>query len=264
MRQLNSSQQQAILNIHPGWEPPRPGLDANRRAIRDNDSGEDFLFMHCQMIAVVNTILNQVGDPEYPGVEGWKQVPPPSDPDYPVPLIPGVQISQKSDNYYNTVLVPWENQYNSQGYLTSVTLGQLGADLEFTIHNDMHVRWAAQTPLGFRPSQQPLNQPVDQRWDDPKYDFLGDTYSSHVNPIFWKLHGWIDDRIENWKNKNRIEEIRWKGTWLGPIEHEHASPRIAPFSAIRTGESELRKLEEVAGILFEAGFDGFFRPMPHP
>jgi len=27
---------------------------------------------------------------------------------------------------------------------------------------------------------------------------LGDFYSSHVNPVFWRLHGWVDDRIEDW------------------------------------------------------------------
>ena len=30
------------------------------------------------------------------------------------------------------------------------------------------------------------------------YDYLGETFSSHVNPIFWRLHGWVDDRIEDW------------------------------------------------------------------
>ena len=25
-----------------------------------------------------------------------------------------------------------------------------------------------------------------------------DFYSSHVNPLFWGLHEWIDDRIDDW------------------------------------------------------------------
>ena len=37
-----------------GWAPPRPAIDAQRRPILDNDSGEDFLYMHHQMIAEVN------------------------------------------------------------------------------------------------------------------------------------------------------------------------------------------------------------------
>ena len=36
------------------------------------------------------------------------------------------------------------------------------------------------------------------KWSSPKYDFLGEFYSSHVNPVFWRLHGWVDDRIEDW------------------------------------------------------------------
>ena len=40
----------------------------------------------------------------------------------------------------------------------------------------------------------------DPMWDDPKYDYLGEFYSSHVNPLFWRLHGWVDDRIEDWFN----------------------------------------------------------------
>ena len=36
------------------------------------------------------------------------------------------------------------------------------------------------------------------RWFEAENDFLGDPFSSHVNPVFWHFHGWIDDRIEDW------------------------------------------------------------------
>jgi hypothetical protein len=36
------------------------------------------------------------------------------------------------------------------------------------------------------------------RWYNAENDFLGDPFSSHVNPVFWHFHGWIDDRIEDW------------------------------------------------------------------
>jgi hypothetical protein len=39
---------------------------------------------------------------------------------------------------------------------------------------------------------------VDTRWDAPHNDVLSDFHSSHVNPIFWRLHGWVDNRIEEW------------------------------------------------------------------
>ena len=38
----------------------------------------------------------------------------------------------------------------------------------------------------------------DPKWLDPEYSYLGETFSSHVNPIFWRLHGWVNDRIDDW------------------------------------------------------------------
>lgn len=37
---------------------------------------------------------------------------------------------------------------------------------------------------------------IDPKWDNPSNDELGDFYSSHVHPTFWRLHGWIDDGIK--------------------------------------------------------------------
>ncbi len=59
-----------------GWEPPRPALQEDPTSptrgspILDNYSGEDFLFMHREMIKNVNEILAQVHDPQYPKVDG--------------------------------------------------------------------------------------------------------------------------------------------------------------------------------------------------
>jgi hypothetical protein len=39
---------------------------------------------------------------------------------------------------------------------------------------------------------------IDKKWDAAENDYLGDFHSSHVNPIFWKLHGWVDDCIGVW------------------------------------------------------------------
>lgn len=39
------------------------------------------------------------------------------------------------------------------------------------------------------------------------------------NSIFWKLHGWIDDRIEDWKAANGVTgEPHWVDTWMGKME----------------------------------------------
>lgn len=65
------------------------------------------------------------------------------------------------------------------------------------------------------------------RWFRPENDFLGDPFSSHVNPVFWSFHGWIDDRIEDWYRaherfhpgevqRREVEGIQWfaPGRWV--------------------------------------------------
>jgi hypothetical protein len=151
---------------------------------------------------------------------------------------------------------PLADRFTDPSYLRSVTLGQLGSDLEFDIHNDLHMRWAGPSAVGFRP-RTPVTEEIDPRWDDPAYDYLGDTYASHVNPIFWKLHGWVDNRIEDWRLANGIEEIQWTGTWEGAAAHDHHG--LSRGAVGRAPDAEA--LDEVVRILADADvFDGFFRP----
>ncbi|MFP5318881.1 MAG: Tat pathway signal protein [Acidimicrobiia bacterium] len=220
-----------------GWEPPRPARrprpDGRPQVILDNFSGEDFLFMHRQMIAAVNEVLAAAGQPDYPRVKGWSPVPRPGDADYPVPpawetgdaQFDAFLVKVKSDQEFEDSFVPWEQDYTDPARLRQWTLGELGARLEFTIHNQMHMRWSEESEM--RPDADPTaTTTIDTRWDDPSYDWLGDTYSSHVNHHFWKLHGWVDDRIEDWCRANDVEEIDWVGTWVGhmPHGHEHDPP----------------------------------------
>jgi hypothetical protein len=227
---------QAIRNL--GWEPPRPALrpaPGGRGApIYDNNSGEDFLYMHRQMIAAVNAKLAEVGQPDYPKVVGWNPVPRPGDADFPVPPAwdsgdPGLNDylkESKSDQFFNASFVPWEHDYMDPTNLRGMALGELGSRIEVTIHNRMHMRWC-EDPGQRRPDMDPTNpDDIDPKWDDPSYKWLGDTYSSHVNSIFWKLHGWVDDRIEDWKRANNVQgPVQWKGTWLGKMP-----PHPAPSS----------------------------------
>jgi hypothetical protein len=92
-----------------------------------------------------------------------------------------------------------ERQFKSQSYLGALSLGALGNLLEFIIHNQMHMRWSSisRDPKTGDPATRP-DFDFDEKWDDPKYDYLGEFYSSHINPVFWRLHGWVDDRIEDW------------------------------------------------------------------
>lgn len=223
---FDDATRQAIREL--GWEPPRPaqgpGPNGQPRTLLDNDSGEDFLYMHRQMISTVNAELTRIADPSYPKVEGWNKIPPPGDAQYPVPApyasgdegLDGYLRDVKSDDTFAGTFVPWERSYTDPAQLRAWTLGELGARLEFTIHNQGHMRWSATPVPGIRPDVDPSTPDmIDGGWDDPLYDWLGDTYSSHANPTFWKLHGWVDDRIEDWRRANNISEIAWKGTWTG-------------------------------------------------
>jgi hypothetical protein len=68
-----------------GWEPPRPEFDVNGDLDLDNSSGEDFLFMHWEMIAHTNASLQAAGDLSCQQIVGWQDAPPPTDADFPVP-----------------------------------------------------------------------------------------------------------------------------------------------------------------------------------
>ena len=259
---LGESERRAIRDINLGWVPPRAALDAAGRPLRDNDSGEDFLFMHRRMLAHVNDILARVNRPDYPRVEGWPRVPSPGDADYSVPEFPDSGLEEiKSDEYFYQTILPLERRYTDPVYLGSVTLGQLGSDIEFTVYNDTLMRWAAPSHVGYRPSTA-ITQTVAAQWDSPAYDYLGDTYSSHVNPIFWKLHGWVDERIEDWKRAHGVVgEVEWRGTWGGPAgrpEHQHGAAGVAsPRGTVR---DELQLIDGIISASAAGGFDGFFRP----
>jgi hypothetical protein len=244
-----------------GWAPPRPALDAARRPILTNNSGEDFLYMHHQMIREVNRRLKSLADPTYPTVAGWPQFPAPNDPDYPVPPAYATgdpdsdsSLQQvKSVRFYTQTLLPQAQQFQDPGYLKTVTLGELGAQIEFTVHNWAHMRWSAAPTPSRRPDPSPRRPTaVAKRWDAPKYDWLGDFYSSHVNSIFWKLHGWVDERIADWKRANGISgAYRWKGTWSGKMPmpgghqamHEHLA-RAAEDRPTRELSAHVEAAEE--------------------
>jgi len=224
---FNSDIQQQIRDLE--WEPPRPARafeGLNIVALTDNDSGQDFLYMHRQMIDRVKQIIQESGSSFE--LTGWQTVPAPGDVDYPSDPydIPGnssvvatINLT-KTDEFYNDQIVPMEETFIDEDTLRNMTLGQLGSRLENTIHNWMHLRFSTASPVGYRPTTTEAFPLIDARWDDLAYNWLGDTYSSHVNPIFWKLHGWVDDRIEDWRRVNGIDEIQWTATWVGgPMEN---------------------------------------------
>lgn len=217
-----------------GYEPPRPAVSEDGQVLLDNNSGEDFLFMHRRMIEQVNKRLSRLADPQYPRVKGWKQIPPPDDPDYPVPppFPDGSDAEIKSDAAYHNWFVPRERRFKDPDFLRSVSLGELGARIEFSVHNRMHGRWSEPVE-DTRPDADPRDPAaIDPRWDDVSYDWLGDFYSSHVHSTFWKLHGWVDDRIDDWAEANSVSGADSLARYLGGAAARPRS-RAAPRAGTR-------------------------------
>lgn len=264
-----------------GWEPPRPALNERRRPILDNDSGEDFLYMHRRMLIDASRLLAEVGDPSYPRVRVWTHLPDPADPDFPVPP-PWVDPTHdddldrqaafdtlqrlKSDIFYEKRLVNWQRIFGDPAFLRGISLGELGTLIEQSIHAGMHMRWAA-PPAGFRPDPGPTEGlTIDKLWDDARYDFLGDTYSSHVNPVFWSLHGWVDDRVDDWKAANGVYgNAFWKGIWVGKFPGEDGSRAASPPARAPVGRLAGHEEPSAAppGVHAVLGGPGHHHPAGH-
>lgn len=253
-----------------GWGPPRPVLSAVGDPLFANGSGEDFLFMHRQMVNEINRALKEAGKR---AIAPWSAIPPPGpvviEPDYgdsaPAFTTPGNPrgfsvppawfpsdpmqsqrlVDLKDPSFYWSRMRWWDRQYKDPAYLSTLTLGELGTLLEWTVHNDMHMRWASAPRHPQTQDIIPDGRPdwdIDPLWDDPNYDHLGEQYSSHVNPVFWRLHGWVDARVEDWFAaheaahpgeviKADIMGTPWFATgrwvqvdmpWSGPMHHMNA------------------------------------------
>jgi len=211
-----------------GWKPAYISFAyfANATSVTlDTANGEDFLFMHRQMINTVNDLANGANPPW--SVQGWTQCPTPSDTDWPVPAIPSSITSQsyitylegyKSVDFYNTQIVPRQDWINANNYsnLLNMTLGELGAILEYELHTYFHVRFSGFNTIGYRFQDAHPTAFIDTKWDDQDYDYLADFYSAHVNPTFWKIHGWIEFQIAKWLLANNMTEpIAWTSFWVG-------------------------------------------------
>ena len=105
MNTLSEYQRAQLAAI--GLNVQRPSQDAQGNAIEDNCSGEDFLYMHRQMIQDVNRILAAGNYPYGKQVVGWVNIPAPGDTDWPVPPAYGNDAfltQAKSDDYYTNTI----------------------------------------------------------------------------------------------------------------------------------------------------------------
>jgi hypothetical protein len=276
---LNDSEKARIKEL--GWNLERPPFTTAGGIVLENGAGEDFLYMHRKMITMVRNEYESQG---IPYIQSWSRfLPSPDTAQYEYselddPSNPGMKIFKlnslqtgnmvplstynpnnseddntidpiKSLEYFNNVIIPMVLIYTNPRYLAALSLGAVGNLIEFTIHGWMHVRWANDVGAllpGSKPGEFISRDTFDfdDKWNDPKYDYLGEFYSSHVNPLFWRLHGWVDDRIEDWFNAHETanpgeierfeyDEVSWfkPGKWVKaekpfywpPGSHNHPS-----------------------------------------
>lgn len=274
---LTPDQQQELKEI--GWEVERPSLnyDAQRNPIpiTDNNSGRDFLYMHQQMINNLNDMLLKEGLPK---LRGWKKLPAPGDKNFPLPPfyeIPGDTTGfagflgwTRSDDIYYGVLKPLEDQFTSYDALRKMSLGEMGSLLETGLHMFMHFRFSEASTLGYRGLITPENMlnPIDKKWDDVEYNWMGDFYSAHCHRNFWLLHYWVNERIEDWRKANGLKAIDWTGAWSGgPLGciFPMVSGKKADSTNLRANkpndsddsDDDNETLEKVVGIFGKAGLD---------
>jgi hypothetical protein len=277
LSQLDEGQRQDITNL--GWnpgDPPRPAQPKEGSSpIIDNGSGEDFLFMHRQMVDQVRSTIQDHSDQP---LDQWIDLPAPASSDqigYAVPptyFIEGEEFMNrrlatlKSDEFFWARMRWWDRQFKNPAYLQTLTLGQLGALIEFSVHNDMHMRWSSLaydpvlgTPLPGGRAYYNDGSDISTKWDLPTYDYLGDFYSSHVNPVFWRLHGWVDDRIEDWFEshqkahpgqitKRQLGGVAWfyKGPWV-EVDHPWSGPAMMAHIARMQMSGESGRTMQMSG-----------------
>ncbi len=282
---LNADPSTVVELERRGWWPKRPPFLATRALDLDNGAGEDFLFMHRKMILMLQEVYAKaVKSP----LAGWTTVPSADvpqivykaatnsgagsfvfDPESSGFMVPPPARDDEGDRmvkspaFLSGVMRPLQALFQSPRFLSSLSLGQLGNLIEFTIHGWMHVRW---THTLYDPtSGQAIGRgsifDIDPQWDDPANDDLGDFYSSHIHPTFWRLHGWIDDRINDWASVNasrittttidgvpwfasdgRMVQVRDPFYWPSHGHHHHPGG----------DDADVRVMEEVMSIMQQA------------
>jgi hypothetical protein len=291
-----------------GWhlsDPPfRLGPGNSNVLDLTNGAGEDFLYMHRRMIGMLREVYEAAGQApptawtDVPGASApqfaYREAPDPNNPQQriyvldpassgfmvPPPTatimeqvegVPFFRFNKTARGLTNLMRNMTANLRNPR-ILSQLTLGAYGNLVEFTAHNWMHTRWMtlSRNPQTDEPEVRDVYD-IDPRWDAPEYDYLGDFHSSHVNPVFWRLHGWVDDCIEAWWNAHEaahpgevqraeVRGIAWfeKGPWVikeDPLDWPGASDAHGHGGHHGHGgnddEEEIKTLEQVMALLKE-------------
>ncbi|WP_347901167.1 PvdJ/PvdD/PvdP-like protein [Pseudomonas purpurea] len=268
---LSEEKRGALRGI--GWQPGPRDQERDARGPRKdrNGSGIDFFFMHRHMLGTARSMQD---------IASWSSFPMPQPElerdrqgfaryfdNHDGFALPPTWMAEDDADYsqwvsdikapetYHSNFQVWESQYRDPRYLSKLTLGQFGSEIELGLHDWLHMRWASVPRDPSNGAPVPMaRDPADfsARWFHPENDFLGDPFSSHVNPVFWYFHGWIDDRLEDWFRAHerfhpgeitRVEangvpwfaQGRWVEAgdpWLGPITHG-----CSPTPGLQVGKS---------------------------
>lgn len=258
---LSQERRQAVRAL--GWQVGVAGQERHARGHdrHRNGSGEDFLFMHRHMLHGVRRAQD---------LRSWRTLPAPRPPlaqgaqafvdylsnrdGYSVPPAweagADMHFAQwlhyiKSSQGFHANFQLWEAQLRDPAYLSTLCLGELGSRIELGIHDWLHMRWAsiARDPdSGYPMPYARRNYDFAERWFGADNDFLGDPFSSHVNPVFWAFHGWIDDRLNDWymaHQQAHPNEVRHKTV--------NGIPWFAPGPWVRVAEPWLGPSSEGCG-----------------
>ncbi|MGN7740390.1 pyoverdine maturation tyrosinase PvdP [Pseudomonas sp. 22526] len=255
---LSEEKRDALRGI--GWQPGPLGQERDARGKRKdrNGSGIDFFFMHRHMLGTARSMQDLPSWLNFPTPQpelerdrqGFARyfdnrdgfaLPPTwlasDDADY----TQWVSDIKTAETYHSNFQV-WESRYRDPRYLSTLTLGQFGSELELGLHDWLHMRWASVPRDPSNGAPVPFaRDPADfsARWYAAENDFLGDPFSSHVSPVFWAFHGWIDDRVEDWfraherfhsgeVSRLEVNGVPWfapgrwvevDDPWLGPDTH---------------------------------------------
>lgn len=287
-----------------GWQPGRRDKERDARGPRKdrNGSGIDFFFMHRHMLGTARSLQD---------LPSWQQFPLPQ----PELVRDRQGFARYFDNLDGTALPPawraddddeysqwvadlktaetyhsnfqvWESRYRDPRYLSKLTLGQFGSEVELGLHDWLHMRWASV------PRDPSNGQPVpfardtadfSARWFAAENDFLGDPFSSHVNPVFWHFHGWIDDRLEDWfraherfhpgeVSRLEVNGVAWfapgrwveiDDPWLGPSTHGcNTTPGLQVGKSVEMDPETMKLALRITFGEDEKKLEDLFRKVP--
>ena len=299
---LPEDKREALRGI--GWQPGPRGQERDARGPRKdrNGSGIDFFFMHRHMLGTARSMQDLPSWPSFPlpqpELERDRQGFARYFDNHDGMALPPTWLAAEDTEYtqwvsdiktaetYHSNFEVWESRYRDPRYLSQMTLGQFGSEVELGLHDWLHMRWAS---VPRDPSNgQPVpfaRDPADfaARWYAPENDFLGDPFSSHVSPVFWRFHGWIDDRLEDWFRAHErfhpgeVSRLEVKGVpwfapgrwvevadpWLGPVTHGcSTTPGLQVGKSVEMDPETMKLALRITFIDDEQKLAGLLRRVP--